>query len=76
MEVIHFDSTADRMRFLKHGYEEIIPKVAENDNLSAEFAKNPQKTASKCENPHSEDEIKPKKKKSSKKVKKDEVQAE
>ena len=76
MEVIHFESTAERIRFLKHGYEEIIPKVAENDNLSAKSAKNPQNQPLNEENSHSEAENKPKKKKASKKVKKDEVQAE
>lgn len=29
MEVIHFNTQEERLRYLKKGYEEIIPKVAE-----------------------------------------------
>ena len=52
---IHFNSQAERMRYLKGEYEEIIPveavekepETSKNDNLTAEIAEKPQKTASK-----------------------------
>lgn len=69
--VLHFASQKERLAYLHGEYEEIKPIEAKtdvimskNDNLSADSAENPQKTASK-------------RKKTSKKDKKDgEIQAE
>ncbi len=69
--VVHFKSQEERLNFLKGGYEEIIPKVAEK---KAEKAKKAEKSA-KTEKKSPKSTSKPKKT-TKKGVKKDEVSAE
>lgn len=66
-EVIHFNSQDERLAYLKHGFDEIVPKKAKNAENQPENEKKSQNTAEKGK----------KSKKSVKKgAKQDEVQAE
>ena len=44
--VIHFNSQKERLAYLKGKYEEIVPKEAKNDDLTAKSAEKSQKSAS------------------------------
>lgn len=47
MEIMHFNSTTERLQYLKGKFEEIVPQIAENSDLDAENEKKSQKKASK-----------------------------
>ncbi len=51
MEVIHFNSPEERLKYLKGGFEEIVPievkENAENEQINAENEKKSQNKASK-----------------------------
>ena len=63
-EIMHFATTADRIAYLKHGFDEIVPEKVEKAAEKAEKTEKPPKKASKA------------KKSKKKEVKEDEVQAE
>lgn len=51
MEIIHFNSPEERMRYLKGGFEEIVPvevkETVENEHFNAENEKKSQNKAVK-----------------------------